>query len=72
MSVVNTPEALVKCLTYLGEGPHWDDKKKLLYFVDINNSKVLWYNPENGKCDEAEVHRISLLFTACCLINVAC
>jgi sugar lactone lactonase YvrE len=30
----------------LGEGPIWDDEKRLLYWLDINNKEVHIYNPE--------------------------
>ncbi|XP_008547469.1 regucalcin isoform X3 [Microplitis demolitor] len=28
------------------EGPHWDEKKNLLYFVDVVGQKIFCYNPE--------------------------
>ncbi|XP_026479477.1 regucalcin-like [Ctenocephalides felis] len=33
----------------LNEGPHWDEKNRMLYFVDIHTSSLLRYNPENKK-----------------------
>ncbi|XP_026479459.1 uncharacterized protein LOC113385844 [Ctenocephalides felis] len=33
----------------LNEGPHWDEKNRMLYFVDIHSSSLLRYNPENKK-----------------------
>ena len=39
---------VIKVLTApveLGEGPHWDAAKKVLYFVDIEGHKVYQYDP---------------------------
>ncbi|XP_017892939.1 regucalcin-like [Ceratina calcarata] len=32
----------------LGEGPHWDHVSQKLYFVDIENEKILRYDPATG------------------------
>ncbi|XP_057318971.1 regucalcin-like isoform X2 [Microplitis mediator] len=31
------------------EGPHWDEKKNLLYFVDVVGQKIFCYNPVTKK-----------------------
>ena len=36
----------------LGEGPFWDDKKELLYWVDIDNRKVCIHNPSKNENKE--------------------
>lgn len=33
----------------LGEGPHWDANKQLLYFVDITNCTIHVYDPITGE-----------------------
>ena len=33
------------CSSKLGEGAYWDEKKNLLYWVDILNCKLYIYNP---------------------------
>lgn len=31
-----------------GEGPHWDHRRQVLYFVDISNQTVNRYDPASG------------------------
>jgi sugar lactone lactonase YvrE len=38
-------EVLCKNINELGEGPTWDPKKKVLYWIDITKSKIFQYNP---------------------------
>lgn len=40
---------------YLGEGPHWDEKKQLLYFVDLYKSQVHCYNPKTEEHNYATI-----------------
>ncbi|EOO21115.1 hypothetical protein IG9_00207 [Bacillus cereus HuA2-9] len=38
-------ELVVDAKANLGEGPCWDEKKQLLYWVDIIGKKLCLYNP---------------------------
>lgn len=31
-----------------GEGPHWDDEEKVLYYMNFMESSINKYNPETG------------------------
>ncbi|XP_051153515.1 regucalcin-like [Leptopilina boulardi] len=35
--------------TGLSEGPHWDERSQMLFYVDIYANKIYRYNPENSK-----------------------
>ncbi|KAH0550803.1 regucalcin-like isoform X1 [Cotesia glomerata] len=37
----------------LSEGPHWDEEKNLLYYVDIPQQKIYCWNPETKKITHA-------------------
>jgi len=39
----------------LGEGPHWDADKQLLYYVDITKGTIYCYNPECKTVSKAVV-----------------
>ncbi|CAK1541935.1 unnamed protein product [Leptosia nina] len=39
----------------LGEGPHWDEKRQSLFFVDINSGCVHKYVPATGERTKAKV-----------------
>lgn len=39
----------------LGEGPHWDQASQKLYFVDIEDQKILRYDPATGVANFAVV-----------------
>ncbi|MEK4666015.1 SMP-30/gluconolactonase/LRE family protein [Niallia sp. FSL R7-0271] len=39
----------------LGEGPFWDHKENVLYWVDINNKKICMYNPADNENKELEL-----------------
>ncbi len=41
----------------LGEGPHWDEKTKALYFVNIKGNTIHKYVPENDTHTSAKVGR---------------
>ncbi len=47
--IVNKANLLHDAKAILGEGPVWDWKKQLLYWVDIEGSRLHSYNPSNGK-----------------------
>ena len=34
----------------LGEGPHWNSKEQVLYYVDIEKGRVLRYDPNKRLC----------------------
>jgi len=44
---MNKPEVLLKNIAVLGEGPVWDSKNSVLYFVDIDGCKFLSYDHKN-------------------------
>lgn len=50
---VNTPNPDLKPIltarARLGEGPIWDERSQLLYWVDIYNHRVHQFNPETGR-----------------------
>jgi sugar lactone lactonase YvrE len=39
----------------LGEGPHWDECKQILYFVDMTGFAVHTYDPATKKHTKAKV-----------------
>nr|CAD7194926.1 unnamed protein product [Timema douglasi] len=45
----------VGATTTLGEGPHWDNKAKVLYYVDITNSTVNKYDPATKKLNTVKI-----------------
>lgn len=49
---MKNPEVILKNIANLGEGPVWDAKNFVLYFVDINGCKLLSYDYKSGKCGE--------------------
>ena len=42
-------DLLENAMALLGEGPSWDDKRNLLYWVDIVGCKVHIFDPKSGK-----------------------
>ena len=50
---MNKPEVVLENIANLGEGPVWDSKNSVLYFVDINGCKLLSYDYKNDKCRSA-------------------
>lgn len=46
--MVLTVDLLLDIRADLGEGSLWDEREKLLYWVDINGHKVYVYNPATG------------------------
>lgn len=46
---MNPVEVALKIKANLGECPRWDDRDKLLYWVDINAGQLHKFNPSNGK-----------------------
>jgi sugar lactone lactonase YvrE len=59
-----TVTALPVSKTLLGEGPHWDEKSKKLYYVDILRNTVFSYDPVTsieakiviGKCANTNIN----------------
>ena len=49
---MNKPEAILKNTAALGEGPVWDSKNSVLYFVDIDGCKLCAYDYTNGGYSE--------------------
>nr|CAD7455141.1 unnamed protein product [Timema tahoe] len=45
----------VGATTTLGEGPHWDNQAKVLYYVDITNSTVNKYDPATKKLNTVKI-----------------
>lgn len=48
-------ELVLDAKAVLGEGPCWDGKNGLLYWVDIEGKKLHFYNPSTGADKEIEV-----------------
>lgn len=46
----------------LGEGPHWDADKQLLFFVDMHNSQVHSYDPVTEEHFYAKVEGKTFIF----------
>ena len=54
------PEVILKNIANLGEGPVWDSKNAVLYFVDIEGRKLLAYDYISDSCrDFAAPGRVS-------------
>eukprot|EP01127_Copromyxa_protea_P010717 TRINITY_DN2637_c0_g1_i2.p1 TRINITY_DN2637_c0_g1~~TRINITY_DN2637_c0_g1_i2.p1 ORF type:complete len:500 (-),score=89.21 TRINITY_DN2637_c0_g1_i2:48-1547(-) len=51
-----------RCHCKLGEGPHWDDKRGILFFVDILDQKFFSYNPSTRL---TQVHSSTLSYPSC-------
>jgi sugar lactone lactonase YvrE len=47
--MADTPELILDARSILGEGAIWDEKKQVLYWVDIYLGLVHVYNPPSGK-----------------------
>ncbi len=47
--MANAVELLVDAHALVGEGPLWDEREQVLYWVDILNSKVYVYDPATGE-----------------------
>lgn len=47
--MINKPEILVDQKALTGEGPSWDAKHQVLYWVDIPRSTIYVYNPATGQ-----------------------
>jgi sugar lactone lactonase YvrE len=52
------PELVVKANAIVGEGPFWDGKENLLYWVDIANKKVHIHDPRAGTNREMAVGQL--------------
>ena len=45
------PQIVADYRNYTGEGPLWHDGEDRLYWVDIPNGKIFWYDPVTGEHD---------------------
>ena len=45
------PQIVADYRNYTGEGPLWHDGEGRLYWVDIPNGKIFWYDPVTGEHD---------------------
>ena len=45
----------VACQNRLGEGPFWDRRDQVLYWVDINSARLFSLHPESGQMDFAQL-----------------
>ncbi|RFU67626.1 SMP-30/gluconolactonase/LRE family protein [Peribacillus saganii] len=50
-------ELIVDAKATLGEGPAWDAKNQVLYWIDIKERKIFIYNPESGINDTFELQQ---------------
>jgi len=39
----------------LGEGPHWDEERQTLYFIDINSHLIYSYIPDTGELKKRKI-----------------
>jgi len=39
----------------LGEGPHWDSERQILYFIDIDEHKIFQYKPHNQELKSRKI-----------------
>jgi sugar lactone lactonase YvrE len=53
--VTGEPELVVKARAVIGEGPFWDGKDRLLYWVDIARKALYIHDPAKGTNREIEV-----------------
>lgn len=42
-------EVVVPTRCVLGEGLHWDERRELLWFVDIHGPMIYWFDPDSGR-----------------------
>ena len=59
--MIDTVELILDAHSVLGEGAIWDEKKQLLYWVDINPGVVHFYDPATEKD-----HPLQDLLLCCC------
>ncbi|PLS18505.1 SMP-30/gluconolaconase/LRE domain protein [Bacillus sp. M6-12] len=52
---MNKAELIVDAKATLGEGPAWDARNQLLYWIDIKEKKVFVYNPRTGTNDTIQL-----------------
>jgi len=55
---MNKPEMLLKNIAILGEGPVWDSKNSILYFVDIDGCKLCSFDYKNYKNNKDNINKI--------------
>ncbi|WP_159886913.1 SMP-30/gluconolactonase/LRE family protein [Paenibacillus puerhi] len=49
------PEAVVNASAVLGEGPSWDEREQILYWVDIMGKRIHSYDPVGGRSDVVQL-----------------
>ncbi|KPJ05110.1 Regucalcin [Papilio xuthus] len=47
-----------------GEGPHWDDDEKVLYYMNFMQSSINKYNPETGQKTTTEIEQFPDTYTS--------
>lgn len=47
--------ATIACQNRLGEGPFWDPRDQVLYWVDIDSARLFSYRPENRRLGYAQL-----------------
>jgi D-xylonolactonase len=46
------PELIADYLNHVGEGPLWHASEKRLYWVDIPQGRIFWFDPESGEHEQ--------------------
>ena len=46
------PELIADYLNHVGEGPLWHANEKRLYWVDIPQGRIFWFDPESGEHEQ--------------------
>jgi sugar lactone lactonase YvrE len=46
------PELIADYLNHVGEGPLWHVNEKRLYWVDIPQGRIFWFDPESGEHEQ--------------------
>ena len=43
------PEIVADYTNHVGEGPTWNPREQKLYWIDIPNGRIFWYDPDTGQ-----------------------
>ena len=57
------PELIADYLNHVGEGPLWHASEKRLYWVDIPQGRIFWFDPESGEHEQFFQGRVMGGFT---------